>query len=164
MMLIVCVYRQKTAYEVRISDWSSDVCSSDLRRFLRQVAHAQARAGVHRLGGDVAAVEHDLALVGRDQADDHVEAGGLAGAVGAEQADDFARVQGQAEVAHDLARAVALAQSLGDEHYSSSCFGGSASPALLPSPAGALFLGSKVMLTRPPPAAAPLCTWPVPML
>src|SRR3546814_21150349 len=24
---------QKTAYEMRISDWSSDVCSSDLRRF-----------------------------------------------------------------------------------------------------------------------------------
>src|SRR3546814_7740557 len=23
-------YRQKTAYEMRISDWSSDVCSSDL--------------------------------------------------------------------------------------------------------------------------------------
>src|SRR3546814_5097152 len=23
-------YKQKTAYEVRISDWSSDVCSSDL--------------------------------------------------------------------------------------------------------------------------------------
>src|SRR3546814_1335457 len=25
------VFKQKTAYEVRISDWSSDVCSSDLR-------------------------------------------------------------------------------------------------------------------------------------
>src|SRR3546814_6330007 len=24
--------KQKTAYEMRISDWSSDVCSSDLRR------------------------------------------------------------------------------------------------------------------------------------
>src|SRR3546814_6838122 len=24
------LYKQKTAYEVRISDWSSDVCSSDL--------------------------------------------------------------------------------------------------------------------------------------
>src|SRR3546814_16734745 len=24
-------FRQKTAYEMRISDWSSDVCSSDLR-------------------------------------------------------------------------------------------------------------------------------------
>src|SRR3546814_18553360 len=27
--------KQKTAYEMRISDWSSDVCSSDLARFRR---------------------------------------------------------------------------------------------------------------------------------
>src|SRR3546814_5021036 len=28
----MCVFfKQKTAYELRISDWSSDVCSSDLR-------------------------------------------------------------------------------------------------------------------------------------
>src|SRR3546814_11459549 len=27
-------FKQKTAYEMRISDWSSDVCSSDLRRLL----------------------------------------------------------------------------------------------------------------------------------
>src|SRR3546814_5052882 len=26
----ICVFKQKTAYEWRISDWSSDVCSSDL--------------------------------------------------------------------------------------------------------------------------------------
>src|SRR3546814_8446239 len=26
-----CCVKQKTAYELRISDWSSDVCSSDLR-------------------------------------------------------------------------------------------------------------------------------------
>src|SRR3546814_2167259 len=25
-------FKQKTAYEMRISDWSSDVCSSDLKR------------------------------------------------------------------------------------------------------------------------------------
>src|SRR3546814_2904819 len=25
-------FKQKTAYEMRISDWSSDVCSSDLRK------------------------------------------------------------------------------------------------------------------------------------
>src|SRR3546814_1991404 len=33
---IVCVFfffKQKTAYEMRISDWSSDVCSSDLQHF-----------------------------------------------------------------------------------------------------------------------------------
>src|SRR3546814_5599806 len=28
----VFFFKQKTAYEVRISDWSSDVCSSDLHR------------------------------------------------------------------------------------------------------------------------------------
>src|SRR3546814_3904733 len=29
-------FNQKTAYEMRISDWSSDVCSSDLGQTLRQ--------------------------------------------------------------------------------------------------------------------------------
>src|SRR3546814_6423120 len=28
--MCLCVFKQKTAYEMRISDWSSDVCSSDL--------------------------------------------------------------------------------------------------------------------------------------
>src|SRR3546814_151681 len=28
---MVCFVKQKTAYEMRISDWSSDVCSADLR-------------------------------------------------------------------------------------------------------------------------------------
>src|SRR3546814_11501850 len=27
---VICFFNQKTAYEMRISDWSSDVCSSDL--------------------------------------------------------------------------------------------------------------------------------------
>src|SRR3546814_7788675 len=31
MCLIFFFFRQKTAYEMRISDWSSDVCSSDLQ-------------------------------------------------------------------------------------------------------------------------------------
>src|SRR3546814_3954822 len=35
-VLIFFFFKQKTAYEMRISDWSSDVCSSDLlRRVLR---------------------------------------------------------------------------------------------------------------------------------
>src|SRR3546814_8226643 len=29
-MIFVFFFKQKTAYEMRISDWSSDVCSSDL--------------------------------------------------------------------------------------------------------------------------------------
>src|SRR3546814_20081378 len=28
-MCLFCFFKQKTAYELRISDWSSDVCSSD---------------------------------------------------------------------------------------------------------------------------------------
>src|SRR3546814_1835391 len=39
-------FKQKTAYEMRISDWSSDVCSSDLlgfRDFIgKDAAHAHA--------------------------------------------------------------------------------------------------------------------------
>src|SRR3546814_18984331 len=30
-VLVFFFFKQKTAYEMRISDWSSDVCSSDLR-------------------------------------------------------------------------------------------------------------------------------------
>src|SRR3546814_6500730 len=30
MKLYIVFFKQKTAYEMRISDWSSDVCSSDL--------------------------------------------------------------------------------------------------------------------------------------
>src|SRR3546814_12980547 len=28
--MMFCIFKRKTAYEMRISDWSSDVCSSDL--------------------------------------------------------------------------------------------------------------------------------------
>src|SRR3546814_1510640 len=33
LYLFFFFFKQKTAYEVRISDWSSDVCSSDLNAF-----------------------------------------------------------------------------------------------------------------------------------
>src|SRR3546814_2129133 len=32
VLLVFFFFKQKTAYEMRISDWSSDVCSSDLAR------------------------------------------------------------------------------------------------------------------------------------
>src|SRR3546814_9230021 len=44
------VFKQKTAYEMRISDWSSDVCSSDLAAsiFRSLVAvQLQSRSGLH---------------------------------------------------------------------------------------------------------------------
>src|SRR3546814_408117 len=37
MCLLFFFFKQKTAYEMRISDWSSDVCSSDLTGTLDQV-------------------------------------------------------------------------------------------------------------------------------
>src|SRR3546814_10498897 len=39
------VFKQKTAYEMRISDWSSDVCSSDLLVGLRPDAPAALQVG-----------------------------------------------------------------------------------------------------------------------
>src|SRR3546814_19074628 len=36
--LFLFFFKQKTAYEMRISDWSSDVCSSDLPRFTDETA------------------------------------------------------------------------------------------------------------------------------
>src|SRR3546814_14151497 len=50
-MAFICVvsvffffFKQKTAYEMRISDWSSDVCSSDLRPFSVIVAGRKVTA------------------------------------------------------------------------------------------------------------------------
>src|SRR3546814_4594208 len=39
------VFKQKTAYEVRISDWSSDVCSSDLW-LVKNVPESNGRVGM----------------------------------------------------------------------------------------------------------------------
>src|SRR3546814_6655340 len=68
-------FKQKTAYEMRISDWSSDVCSSDLCRTHRRddAAHLAVRAGLAGLGQLVAAeLEHlvarDLRIIGREVA------------------------------------------------------------------------------------------------
>src|SRR3546814_10314861 len=35
-------FKQKTAYDMRISDWSADVCSSDLRAVDARLGHADA--------------------------------------------------------------------------------------------------------------------------
>src|SRR3546814_10613795 len=46
-MLVLCVFffffKQKTAYDMRISDWSSDVCSSDLDHRRQYVTRTTAR-------------------------------------------------------------------------------------------------------------------------
>src|SRR3546814_3543492 len=52
VVVLFFVFKQKTAYEMRISDWSSDVCSSDLRgnlplgqAALWKVAHVFGKEG-----------------------------------------------------------------------------------------------------------------------
>src|SRR3546814_13893564 len=56
-------FKQKTAYEMRISDWSSDVCSSDLADG-DQGLEAGATGDLHVHGGGARAqlgAQHDLA-------------------------------------------------------------------------------------------------------
>src|SRR3546814_1060646 len=62
-------FKQKTAYEMRISEWSSDVCSSDLERILdattpRVVVH-QAVALVFETDAGTIRDRRDCAAPGR---------------------------------------------------------------------------------------------------
>src|SRR3546814_16706670 len=43
LIVVFFFFKQKTAYEMRISDWSSDVCSSDLTGDARNELPARAR-------------------------------------------------------------------------------------------------------------------------
>src|SRR3546814_969455 len=47
LLLVFFFFKQKTAYEVRISDWSSDVCSSDLSGSEQPVPIFHPRPGLH---------------------------------------------------------------------------------------------------------------------
>src|SRR3546814_1039912 len=62
VVIDVCVFffffKQKTAYEMRISDWSSDVCSSDL---LARVAR-DLEAEVGRVARDVPGAQAAFAV------------------------------------------------------------------------------------------------------
>src|SRR3546814_20994133 len=49
-MFLFFFFKQKTAYEMRISDWSSDVCSSDLAPWAGGRAGGTLREGVHAEG------------------------------------------------------------------------------------------------------------------
>src|SRR3546814_9040584 len=71
-LFFVFFFKQKTAYEMRISDWSSDVCSSDLqpgKAFRRDGQPALAQPVADRVPVGVAEVEADadpaVAEIGR---------------------------------------------------------------------------------------------------
>src|SRR3546814_7790840 len=73
MVCLFFFFKQKTAYEMRISDWSSDVCSSDL-----------------------------LTGAGREHAGNQLEQGRFAGAVGTDDAQRFALAQRKRHVVQHL--------------------------------------------------------------
>src|SRR5687768_2411802 len=100
------------------------------RRLLGQVTDAAPRARMHRQPRDVLAVERDAPPVAGHEADDHVEGGGLAGAVRAEQADDLAACDRDRQRGNDLALAVALLELRRHElaHVSGFGFSGARSP------------------------------------
>src|SRR3546814_3004499 len=73
-------FKQKTAYEMRISDWSSDVCSSDLAGAVVEAADLAELAAATKL--PLAALEQTVASVRR--------------CVEGEESDPFGRAIGRA--------------------------------------------------------------------
>src|SRR3546814_994434 len=71
----ICFFKQKTAYEMRISDWSSDVCSSDLlahaaREMMRigllEAAQADPRQPLHGPLSRLLAIDAGIFEAGKD--------------------------------------------------------------------------------------------------
>src|SRR3546814_1052627 len=61
-------FKQKTAYEMRISDWSSDVCSSRSRPYPCFIHVCQRLLDAPRIGGEGAVgrrIRHELGKFGR---------------------------------------------------------------------------------------------------
>src|SRR3546814_8305568 len=98
-------FKQKTAYEMRISDWSSDVCSSDLLIL--------AGGGANVVAGDSQAISGagSASAFGSNEADDHgwndagsdtIKTGGgmdtiSGGAMAVAAAADFAKPSNEAD-------------------------------------------------------------------
>src|SRR3546814_9311571 len=64
MFIVVCFFfffKQKTAYEMRISDWSSDVCSSDLVPIAAAIIAAPAKDPGYTPESLIAALKRNIA-------------------------------------------------------------------------------------------------------
>src|SRR3546814_2454366 len=70
-VLFFFFFKQKTAYEMRISDWSSDVCSSDLGNDDYVIFGALAFVDCHRIGEieitPIGSVDKDILFANLDQ-------------------------------------------------------------------------------------------------
>src|SRR3546814_10923204 len=115
-------FKQKTAYEMRISDWSSDVCSSDLvEARLCQVGGEPRRGGDAEVGGDQQLLQLLQRLVvqlalGEDAGDALAELGGRAGEPGL-QALEIGRASCRERVCQSVYISV-VAESLQKTHCS----------------------------------------------
>src|SRR3546814_2093687 len=71
MFLFFFFFKQKTAYEMRISDWSSDVCSSDLPRHMEdlRLERRQTRAR-RRFAAEIADETGELHVISHRRAPD----------------------------------------------------------------------------------------------
>src|SRR3546814_4126443 len=52
LLFFMFFFKQKTAYEMRISDWSSDVCSSDLQHRGIEAAAVSGQFGIAEVEAD----------------------------------------------------------------------------------------------------------------
>jgi hypothetical protein len=68
------------------------------KRRLRQIGDAETRPVVKRHSGDIVIVQRDHAGVGHQHAGQHLEGGGFARAIGAQQTHDFAALKLQRDV------------------------------------------------------------------
>src|SRR3546814_8831640 len=67
--IVFFFFKQKTAYEMRISDWSSDVCSSDLQCRLGRTQHTQQRLdrARARTATPTVEIEFEIAVAARHE-------------------------------------------------------------------------------------------------
>ena len=86
------------------------------RRLLRQVADPDPRPLVHRQAGDAAPLQVNLARIGSDQADDHIEGRRLPRAIGAQQSDHLARLHRNRHAIDHAPPLVALRDLLGAQY------------------------------------------------
>src|SRR3546814_11899435 len=101
--LIFFFFKQKTAYEMRISDWSSDVCSSDLDEFLHLLLLERVlRHLVGEMPGNdhhtLQVADHDVARIDRHTAAADRLVQGLDGMV----LDQVGRHRGRADMGWNL--------------------------------------------------------------
>src|SRR3546814_6258373 len=80
-LLIMCFFffKQKTAYEMRISDWSSDVCSSDLadaeRLVLEYIQRFVPTVGSAPLAGNTIGTDRAFLARYMPLVDEHLQIG-----------------------------------------------------------------------------------------